>query len=213
MVTRQVKGMMVAATKQFTLHQHALCKRIKTRLLFLLCLAMIVLIMVGVFFRSTVVGHSMEPTLGHGKHYLVLRTQWNPLISVRTGDIVVAKYGSGTIVKRVIACPGDTLEIRNGNVYRNGSILREQYINEPMHDRDIVSITLGKDQYFLMGDNRNRSADSRNFGAFSYQSILGILYLDEQPFLWIFYGLLILSSSYMACSLVSSSEEDDAHAK
>lgn len=213
MVTYQVKGMIETTTKRTTLRHRILLETIRPQLLFLLCLGLIILVMTGVFCRATVVGHSMDPTLGDGKHYLLLRTQWNPWISVRAGDIVVAKYENGTIVKRVIAGPGDTLEIRGGTVYRNGRILQEQYINEPMKTQDVAPVTLGDDQYYLMGDNRNRSADSRSFGTFSHQSIMGVLYLEEQPFLWAVYGLLIISISTMACSLVYTREEDDAHAK
>ena len=177
-----------------------------------LCLGIPVLVLVCVFLRTTVVGQSMVPTLNDGDRYLLLRTHRNPWIHVHAGDIVVADHDDGYIVKRVIAVPGDTLEIRSGTVYRNGSILPEPYINEPMDDQDLGPMTLGDDQYFLMGDNRNRSADSRIFGAFSYRSITGVLYPEAQPFLWTCYGLLLIFILAMAWRLAFSSEEDDIHA-
>lgn len=205
---------MIAANTKQTPHHHGILRKIvKHQFLGILCLGVLAMIIIGVFCRVIVNGHSMDPTLGDGKHYLMLNTRWNPWISVHTGDIVVAKHEDGTIIKRVIAGPGDTLEIWDGNVYRNGSVLQEEYINEPMLDQDAAPITLEKGQYYLMGDNRNRSADSRNFGAFSEQSILGVLYLDAQPVLWILYGLAFLLLSTIGCSMAFVDEEDDACAK
>ena len=175
--------------------------------LFILCVGMIVLVMVGFFQRSVVRGHSMDPTLHDGQNVLLLRTKWNPMLQVKRGDIVVADMGSRKIIKRVIACPGDTMEIRGGQIYLNGRVLHEPYICEAMEQEDLPAVTLGEDQFFLMGDNRNRSADSRMFGTFSTQSLYGVLYLNQQPLLWTVCALLVLSIGAMACSLEPERKE------
>lgn len=113
-------------------------------------------------------GDSMNPTLEDGAFYL-----GTAYFSLSSGDIVIADSDALglKIVKRVIAVPGDTIAITNNTVYRNGLPLTEDYIAEPMVTEDIDAFTLGEDMYFLMGDNRNDSADSRQLGLFSQEDI------------------------------------------
>ncbi len=108
-----------------------------------------------------------------------------PIISVKRNDIVVANWGDTPIIKRVIAVPGDTLEIREGQVFLNGWYLNEPYIKEPMEAQNYGPIVLGENQYFLMGDNRNRSMDSRRIGTVPYDDFIGVIYLEQQPLLWV----------------------------
>jgi len=75
-------------------------------------------------------------------------------------------------VKRVIGLPGDTLEFRDGGVFRNGKKLEEPYIKEPMRS-EFSSVTVPEDHVFVMGDNRNYSTDSRRIGSIPLSNVIG----------------------------------------
>lgn len=82
------------------------------------------------------------------------------------GDVMIFRYPEDPTkdyIKRIIGLPGDTVEIRDGTVYINGAGLSEEYIKEkPVHS--FQPLTVGEDEYFVMGDNRNHSSDSRVWG-------------------------------------------------
>ena len=126
-----------------------------------------------------VVGRSMVPTLYDSEHYLLNR--WIYYVrSPRQSDIVVLRDPSdnGYSVKRVIAAPGDSIYLKDGNVYVNGRKLQEAYLapGTPTFTdskyRDQL-ILCGKDQFFLLGDNRLNSIDSRCYGPVPRRNILG----------------------------------------
>jgi signal peptidase I len=133
------------------------------------------------FFLQSVkiVGRSMVPTLCDSQHYLLNR--WIYYVrSPRQSDIVVLRDPSdnGYSVKRVIAAPGDSIYLKDGNVYLNGSKLKETYLapGTPTFTdskyRDQL-ILCGKGQFFVLGDNRLNSIDSRAYGPVPRTNILG----------------------------------------
>ena len=133
------------------------------------------------FFLQSVkiVGRSMVPTLCDSQHYLLNR--WIYYVrSPRQSDIVVLRDPSdnGYSVKRVIAAPGDSVYLKDGNVYVNGSKLTETYLapGTPTFTdskyRDQL-ILCGKGQFFVLGDNRLNSIDSRTYGPVPRTNILG----------------------------------------
>ena len=126
-----------------------------------------------------VVGRSMVPTLQDSQHYLLNRWVYH-LHAPRHNDVVVLRDPSdnGFSVKRVIATPGESIYLKDGSVYLNGCKLAEAYLvpgTPTFTDSDYRDklILCGKDQYFLLGDNRLNSIDSRAYGPVPRRNILG----------------------------------------
>ena len=116
--------------------------------------------------RSVVEGSSMNPTLTNGDNLVVGRIQYT-FSGPKRFDIIVFELKSepGThYIKRVIGLPGETVQIKDGCVYINGTLLMSDvYGNAPIRrpGRASEPVTLGEGEYFVMGDNRNNSQDSR----------------------------------------------------
>ena len=123
--------------------------------------------LVNIFFsaRYRIEGESMLPSLRHGESVLVVRTRfgWNRL---RRGDVVVFQLpggGDGSYIKRVVGMPGEDVRIAGGRVYLDGELLAEGYTHGEVA-ADGREWFNGRDEYFLLGDNRADSNDSRAFG-------------------------------------------------
>ena len=129
--------------------------------------------------RTTVIGVSMEPSLYNGQHILVNRFVYK-LSSPKNGDIVVflpnGNSNTHYYVKRVIALPGDTVQIKNGSLYVNGLLYKDVEYDK-IEDAGSTEnpINLGNNEYFTLGDNINNSEDSRsgNIGAVKKDNIIG----------------------------------------
>lgn len=117
--------------------------------------------------RVSTVGDSMKPVLENGDVVLVNRIIYNAT-SPKRGDIIVFKpkgnENSHYYVKRIVGLPGETIEIIENNVYINGERLEEEYETTDIDNVGIASekITLAGDEYFVLGDDRENSEDSRN---------------------------------------------------
>ena len=133
----------------------------------------------SVFTVADVHGHSMEPTLTEGSKIFVLK-----YFKPDYNDIVIAISHTSSdmpfyLIKRVIGLPGDTIQFKNNSLYRNGELIDEPYIKEEMITQD-MEITLKEDEYFICGDNRNNSTDSRSDkeGCFNSDLIFGKVLLE-----------------------------------
>jgi len=133
--------------------------------------AVIVLLLKAYVFQlSTVKKVSMEPTL-HENEWLFVNKIALRLGSLERGDVVILKDPSQNegrkefLVKRIIGIPGDTLEIRGGELYVNGDLKVERYTDSKIEDGDFGPTKVSPGHYFVMGDNRHRNAskDSRAF--------------------------------------------------
>lgn len=116
-----------------------------------------------VIINSTVPTGSMSPTIKPGDHVIGLRLAYL-FNEPERGDVIIFPFPDNeaeTYVKRIIGLPGETLEIRAGILYIDGQVFREYYTKEPMHVADFGPFEVPKDCYFVMGDNRNDSVDSR----------------------------------------------------
>lgn len=110
-------------------------------------------------------GNSMLPNIGDGDLVLVSNDT-----SVGRGDIMLAGIGGRLVVKRVIGLPGETIEFRHGLLFVDGGHVEEGYVSGQTSD---FSCTLGAGEVFLIGDNREESTDSRNYGPVSVEKLKG----------------------------------------
>jgi signal peptidase I len=129
--------------------------------------------------RFYVDGPSMEPSFYTGQRVIVSRVNYM-IGDPQRGDIMVfhspqSPADSPPLIKRVIGLPGETVEIRDQQVYVDGGLLNESYINElnSTSGGSNSQVMLGPNQYYVMGDNRNHSRDSRFFGPVSRSAIIG----------------------------------------
>lgn len=148
-----------------------------------------VIILVSFFgFRVSVVGPSMAPTLENGEKILVNRFIYK-LFDPKQNDLVVflpnGNEKSHYYIKRVIGVPGDTVQIKDGAVYVNGEAFVEE-VNVSAIENALLAeeeITVGEDEYFLLGDNRNNSEDSRyaSIGNVKKEYIIGKAWCIVSP--------------------------------
>jgi len=135
--------------------------------------------------RFRIEGSSMEPSMHQDQYVLVDKISYK-IGNPHRGDVVVFNYPLATerdFIKRVIGLPGETVTIRGGVVSIDGHPLQEPYIAQPPDYEN--SWTLGPDQYFVLGDNRNSSLDSHSWGPLDRHYLIGrALFVYWPPKLW-----------------------------
>lgn len=154
-------------------------KVIKEIIPYIVILVVVVLIRTYLITPVIVSGNSMNPTLVNGE-LLIL----NKRAKIDRFDVVVVKLNKNNtkedIIKRVIAMPGETISCEDGKVYVNGKLQEEEFSKGVTEN--FSRIELGEDEYFVMGDNRQDSADSRIFGPFKSADIKGQTRIVIFPF-------------------------------
>ena len=179
-------------------------KKMKTEkkelpLLLQLVLVVALVLVLRVFVMGTIYvkGSSMEPNFYHGD-FLFINKLSTSVGSPDYGDVVICRLheesGDENLIKRVIGLPGDEIDIVwNGDsedveyfLYRNGELVEEDFINEPMmNDGNIdYPFDVPENSYFVMGDNRNASSDSRrrSIGAIPKEDLVGKVVFRLLPF-------------------------------
>ncbi len=138
-------------------------------------------------------GSSMEPDFHNGEFLLTDKVSYRFGLPKR-GDVIVFKAppdGRDEFIKRIMGTPGDTVKIENGKVYVNGRLVNEPYLAPGTYSAagsfatEAKEITIPAENYFVMGDNREHSFDSRNFGVINKSKITGrawVIYWPPQRF-------------------------------
>lgn len=151
---------------------------------------MIALIITSLIKPTLVKGYSMYPTIKPNNYlivnkipYITGRPSYGDII-VFSADIYTEEAEGKNLIKRVIGLPGDTIEIRNGTVYRNGEALVEDYIYGGTTPGEMDMVTVEENCVFVMGDNRPTSLDSRDsaIGQIPLEDIMGRADLRLFPF-------------------------------
>jgi signal peptidase I len=135
-----------------------------------------VLIITFLYQPVRVEGTSMLPRLEDRDRLFINKFVYH-FTAIERGDVVVFHYPRDpekSYIKRVIALPGDRLRINHGTVWLNGKPLRENYVPDEYRDsRSMAEIVVPEDTYFMMGDHRSISSDSRDFGPVEHSLIYG----------------------------------------
>lgn len=152
-------------------------------IIFAVALALINLFIVTI---NVVSGPSMEPNFYNGQYVLVDRLSYL-YRTPRRGEAVVIRFPGDPekvrYIKRVVGLPGEIISFNNGKVFINGKQLKENYLRPDTFTSafNSESVTVGPDEYFLLGDNRENSSDSRIFHAVEKRFITGLAYLILLP--------------------------------
>jgi len=151
--------------------------------------ALVVALVIRAFFLAAfyIPSESMVPTLEKGDRVLVNKLSYK-LHDVNRGDVVVFERppnepdnGIKDLIKRVIALPGETIEVRDCKVLINGNPLDEPYVKQWSRTCTFAPKVVGENEVFVMGDNRDDSQDSRFFGAISQNLIVGRAFVVVWP--------------------------------
>jgi signal peptidase I len=152
-----------------------------------------IVLVIGLFFRALVLqpfiveGVSMENNFHDGEAMLVDKISYH-IHTPKRGDVVIfqaPRSPQDDYIKRVIALPGETIEINAGRVYINGRLLNEPYL--PVGTQTLAQSngafekTLAQDEFFVMGDNRANSSDSRDWGILPKKNIIGRAWIVVYP--------------------------------
>lgn len=153
-------------------------KWLKENIVFLIILTAIIITRIFFFSPIRVNGTSMYPTL-HDKEFMILNK-----ISLKQGinrfDIVVVQENNKYIIKRVIGLPGESVMYSDNKLYINGKVIEDNYSKTTTNDFD--NVILGENEYFVLGDNRTVSKDSRVIGPINIKNIKGKTNLIIFPF-------------------------------
>lgn len=150
-------------------------KYTKELLPYIIILIIVLLVRTFIATPIKVNGNSMYNTL-NGTEYMIL----NKLGKIERYDIVVVKTPDDELIKRVYGLPGERISIENGNIYINDKKIEDKYAYG--NTTDYESITLKDDEYFILGDNRVVSLDSRSIGPVKKSQIKGTTNFIIYPF-------------------------------
>lgn len=148
-------------------------QNMKETIPYLIAIVVIILIRTYIISPIRVDGPSMNNTLSNNDLLFLKKYEHD----YERYNIIVFKFGKDKLIKRVIGLPGEEIEIKNNLVYINGEVIEEPYLDEENLDSnssDMEKITVPAGTYFVMGDNRRESFDSRYFGPISKNQIFGV---------------------------------------
>ena len=161
-------------------------EKIKEISIYLLIIVMVILIRTFLITPVRVNGSSMDPTLRNGEIMILNKVKYNNN-DIKRFDIVVIKMDKELLIKRVIGLPNEEIKYVDNKLYINGEYIKESFLNDDVYTTnfsldDFKLKKIPENCYFVMGDNREVSLDSRTFGCFSKDKILGSANLVLFPF-------------------------------
>ena len=157
---------------------------IKVISVYVIIILIIILLKMYVISPIRVNGTSMDPTLENGD-IMILNKIGYRITKIKRFDIVVIKYKDELLIKRVIGLPGEKIKYVNNTLYVNGKKLDEEFDKTYTYNfslKEIGSTTVPDDSYFVLGDNREVSKDSRSIGFIDREDIIGKSSLTLFPF-------------------------------
>lgn len=164
--------------------------------LYQLAIVILIVLFVRTFVIGTIYvkGSSMEPNFHHGDFLLINKLEMR-LQTPTYGEVVICRMEEGAyqenIIKRIIGLPNDVIDFQETGsgtyeLYRNGKLIEEEYIAEPIQEKGNITYpyTVPEGQYFVMGDNRNASTDSRrtSIGCIPKENLIGRVVMRLYPF-------------------------------
>lgn len=155
-------------------------------------IALIIAAIVLAFFKPIIIQQeSMQPTFYSNDYVIVSKQSYKMFGEIEHGDVIVFKSSlmdvegnAKHLIKRVIGLPGDTIEIVNGYVIRNGETIEESYVSEQGLSGEMEPVIVEEGKLFVMGDNRRVSQDSRSasIGQIEQETIVGKVVIRVFPF-------------------------------
>lgn len=145
---------------------------------YIIVLILVILVKKYIVTPVKVNGNSMNDTLKNGD-IMILNIIGYRFHDIKRFDIVVVDDGDEYLIKRVIGLPGEEIEYKDEQLYVNGKVIKDSYGNGTTND---FKATVPKNSYYVMGDNREHSLDSRFFDAFPKKKIIGKTKLTIFPF-------------------------------
>jgi len=154
----------------------------------IIALLIVVPIRYFIFQPFLVKGQSMEPNFENGDYLIIDEISYR-IRQPQRGEVIVFKYPknpSQRFIKRIVGLPGETIEIKDGKViiYKNGEpqgLDESSYLSKFLKTSGNIEISLSENEYFVLGDNRALSADSRSWGTLPRKDIIGRVFLRIWP--------------------------------
>ncbi|TSC75241.1 MAG: signal peptidase I [Parcubacteria group bacterium Gr01-1014_30] len=148
--------------------------------------AIVVPIRYFLFQPFLVKGQSMEPNFANGDYLIIDQLSYR-FREPQRGEVVVFKYPqmpSQRYIKRILGLPGETVEVKEGKVVVSGFELKEYYLPSSVFtdEKGFERVALGENEYFVLGDNRPASSDSRVWGILPGENIIGRVFIRAWPF-------------------------------
>ncbi|MDD3048522.1 MAG: signal peptidase I [Bacilli bacterium] len=152
---------------------------LKDALKYIVIIAIIILLRIFVLTTTEITGPSMEPNL-YEKNIVLVDQLTKNFNGLNRFNVVVIKRSTSYVVKRIIGLPGEKIKYKDNNLYINGEILKDT--DKLMGiTSNFNEITIPENEYYVMGDNREDSTDSRVFGTITKKSIVGEPFLTVWP--------------------------------
>lgn len=151
---------------------------------YIITIIVVILIFIYIISIQQIVGPSMKPTLSKDDVVIVNKVYK----TLSRGDIIVFEYdGMKNLVKRIVGMPGDIIEYKDNTLYINNQAYKEPYLQDNVVTSDfkladINETKIPKEEYFVLGDNRENSMDSRKIGLIKKKDIIGRVGLRLYPF-------------------------------